>query len=602
MKRIIFAVTLLVASLTNIAQIFGQPAQDYVPGHLYFKLADNFQFQVDTTKSYVSISEKLPFLLPYIQTYGIDSVRSTFYASQSTGLRRTLRLFFNKTALTNQLLETMDGLTTVDYVEKVPLYVTSLSPNDLGSNSLAGQWGLYKINATAAWDLAQGYSTIIVAVVDNAIQTTHPDLASKMWPGYDVADGDNNPNPPNNNFSHGTHVAGIIGAATNNGVGIASIGYNTGIMPVKANKNTNSPNSISHGYEGVIWAADHGANIINMSWGGSGYSTTGANAIDYAWSRGVILVAAAGNNGTNAPVYPAAYSNVIAVAATDINDHVASFSNFGTYVDVCAPGVNIYSTVPSNNYDYKSGTSMAAPMVAGLAGLLMSAKSTVTRQEVIDCLLQTAVNIDGINAAYAGQLGSGRINAYEAVKCLKASCPDVLVLTPPFYNWNSGSHLMSTDISITAKNQLSGTAVVKYYAGNWIQLKAGFSSKCTSFQARIQGCTQFTSEQTEDREGFEDDLENSKKGNTQENITDSDGFKISPNPTSGDLKLHILTPSDNPTLLRLIDMQGKILRQETMASGETDFDFSIADLLPGIYLVGIQKYDGSMFYKKVLKL
>lgn len=602
MKQIIFVVALLAATLETNAPIFGQTVQEYIAGQVYFKLADNFPFQSDTNSTSVNLAVQLPFLSPYVQTFGIDSARSTFYFSKSPALQRTLRLFFNKTAQINQLLKALNALPEVEYVEQVPLYRLTLTPNDLGNNSLSGQWGLYKINATAAWDLAQGYSTILVAVVDNAVQTTHPDLASKMWPGYDVADGDNNPNPPNTTFSHGTHVAGIVGAASNNGMGIASIGYNTGVMPVKATKNTGNSNSISHGYEGVVWAADHGAHIINMSWGGPWYSTTGANAISYAWSRNAILVAAAGNATSNALNYPAAYPNVISVAATDITDHVASFSTYGTWVDVSAPGVNIYSTVPTNSYGHKSGTSMATPLVAGLAGLIMSAKPIVTRQEVIDCLLQTTDDLDALNPTYAGMLGTGRINAYEAVKCMQASCPNDMVLFSPFFDWASGNHLISTDVSIFASNRLSGSATVRYYAGSWIQLKPGFSSKCASFQAKIQGCTHFSGDQAENRELSQPGVENSKNQWPDEQTMPDDGFVVFPNPTSADLNLRFTAYPDNSMQLSLTDIQGKTLRLETLAPGETQFVLTMGDLLPSVYLLSVKRNDGRMFYRKIVKL
>ena len=309
----------------------------------------------------------------------------------------------------------------------------TLTPNDLGPQSgTNNQWGLWRINAQDAWDITTG-TGIIVAIVDDAVLTTHPDLIPNLLPGYDVADNDNDPMPNNSAMSHGTHVAGISGAATNNGVGVASIGFGIRILPVKS---SNQSEVITDAYAGVIWAADNGADVINMSWGGSGFSNTGQNIITYAYDAGCVNVAAAGNDNTSQVFYPAGYDHVISVASTTTNDAKSSFSNYGGWVDVSAPGSAIRSTYFNSSftptYANLQGTSMASPMVAGLAGLVWSVNPEMSPDQIIECVISTTDDISAANPSFLNQLGTGRINAHEAVLCALAT-----VNAPPVANISS---------------------------------------------------------------------------------------------------------------------------------------------------------------------
>ncbi len=214
-----------------------------------------------------------------------------------------------------------------------------------------------------------------------------------------------------------------MGAQTNNALGVASIGFNVSIMPVKIG---DCNDQLVGGYNGIIWAANNGADIINMSWGGAGVSTYGQNVCNNAWNQGAILVAAAGNSGTdgNPIFYPAAYNNVISVANTQSNDTKASSSEYGTWVDVSAPGTSIGSCNATTGYTSLSGTSMASPMVAGLLGLMMSHTPALPRTQLINCLLSSADNIDAQNPNFIGQIGSGRINAHAAMLCITSAALD----------------------------------------------------------------------------------------------------------------------------------------------------------------------------------
>ena len=195
------------------------------------------------------------------------------------------------------------------------------------------------------------------------------------------------------------------------------------------------PQTISDAYSGVIWAADNGADVINMSWGSEGFSNTGQNIINYAHDAGCVNVAASGNDNVSNIFYPAGYNNVISVSSTNSGDFKSDFSNFGNWVDVSAPGSQILSTYIGNGfqpvYANNSGTSMASPMVAGLAGLVLSVNPELSQQQVIECILNTTDDIAAFNPNYLGQLGSGRINAHQAVLCAQATinAPPVSVIT-----------------------------------------------------------------------------------------------------------------------------------------------------------------------------
>lgn len=353
--------------------------------------------------------------------------------------------------------------TFIDYIEPVPEYDFFYTPNDLNSN----QWNLTKINADQAWDETTG-NNILVALVDDAVQTSHPDLSANIWTnpneiagngidddgngyiddinGWDAADNDNDPNPPGSAspsyFSHGTHCAGIIAAHTDNGVGISSIGFNTTIIPVKIAANATS--MLSGAYAGVDYALASGAKIISMSWGGGGYSITYQNLFNYANSIGVTCIAAAGNSNTSTPMYPASYNHVISVGASDPNDIKASFSNFGSTIDVMAPGTGIYSTVPNSTYGFKSGTSMACPLVSGLAALMLAKSPGLSPADLEACLKSSSDDISSQNPSFNGLIGAGRINAFNALNCVKpinANFTSDVVFQCP------GSMIQFTDLS-----------------------------------------------------------------------------------------------------------------------------------------------------------
>lgn len=297
-----------------------------------------------------------------------------------------------------------ENLPTVESVsENIVMYATA-TPNDPAFNQ---QWALKKIQAETAWNTTKGNSTIMVAVIDSGVDYTHPDLAGHVSQGYDFFNNDNN---PMDTCGHGTHVSGIIGAVTNNNVGIAGTNWNVNIMAIKA-LGTVGDKCGSNGasvINSIYYAADNGADIINMSLGGPGTCTSSTphqQAINYARNRGVTVIVAAGNENSDASTkVPASCAGVITVGATGANDERASYSNFGSVVSLSAPGGNktggsctssncILSTfIQSGQQGYAAaaGTSMAAPYVAGAAALLLSANSNLSPDQIKNILMTSA--------------------------------------------------------------------------------------------------------------------------------------------------------------------------------------------------------------------
>lgn len=351
--------------------------------------------------------------------------------------------------------EQLSSLPEVQYAEPWFIYPVNYNPND---PMLSSQYGLTRIQAQLAWDITRGDTSVIIGIVDSGVELGHPDLAANIWynrgemgtdgsgndrrsngidddnngfiddwRGFDFGGADynnivpdNNPNPTGSNNNHGTHVAGIASASTDNGVGIAGTGFRCRILAIKtaADNDTRGSGGVGYiiaGYPGIAYAAIMRATVLNCSWGGSGGSQFEQDIINYATQQGTLVVAAAGNSGVNTPHYPSGYQNVISVAATNSSDVKASWSNFGNTVDVSAPGVGIQSTVYPSTYASWDGTSMASPFAAGTVGLIKAARPTLSALQLGEQLRVTSDNINGSNPSFVDLLGKGRINAYKAV-------------------------------------------------------------------------------------------------------------------------------------------------------------------------------------------
>ncbi|MFN4182026.1 MAG: S8 family peptidase [bacterium] len=317
------------------------------------------------------------------------------------------------------LVQRFQELAEVEYAEPNYTRQAVLIPND---TYFKLQWGFHNtgqssscfsagivdadIDGPEAWDITRGTSTVKIAILDTGIQSNHPDLSGKVVQAKTFVGG-----TPADGHGHGTHVAGIASALTHNARGVAGTCWNCQLMNGKV-LNNSGVGSCSSSSNGIIWSADNGAKVINMSYGSSSLCQTEQNAVNYAWNKGAVLVAAAGNNNTSAKFYPAAHSNVIAVAATDNNDRKASFSNYGSWVHVASPGYCIASTYKNSKYAWASGTSQASPFVAGVSALIFSRFPSYTNAQVRDKIFASTDNIPGTGTYWI----YGRINAFKAVQ------------------------------------------------------------------------------------------------------------------------------------------------------------------------------------------
>jgi hypothetical protein len=402
-------------------------APDYVPQdvpHVFdrtgFTSIDNFLNEIGATR----VELKFPYTLPP-KPGGAD-------------ITRYYNVFFPESLPVPDVCRDFAKVEGIETAEPWQIDYLLLDHNDPFRNN---QYALNLTQANAAHDISTGSRVAPIAIVDTGVFLAHSDLNRNLWinPGEDLdgngvidandrnqRDDDRNgrtddfygwdfmgpDNDPNDVDGHGTHCAGDASAVTNNRVGIASIGYSCAIMAVRSG----AGQTIQYGYEGVDYAVRNGAKVISCSWGGYGGNQWTEQVMQSALDNDVLVICAAGNDNRDRLHYPSAYESVVAVAATNSNDGKAGFSNYGDWVDVSAPGVDILSTVPGNQYAYYSGTSMACPIAAGLAVLLRSTYTEMTALEIRAILLQGADNIDNNLDQFAGQMGSGRINAFRSLE------------------------------------------------------------------------------------------------------------------------------------------------------------------------------------------
>lgn len=345
----------------------------------------------------------------------------------------------------SQKIKELNKDNQIDYVEPDQFISALITPNDPFYDE---QYGLLIIKAPQGWDLEIGSSNEIkIAVVDTGVQLSHPDLAGKISGGYDFI---NNDSVADDDHGHGTHVAGIAASMTNNAIGSAGVSWGAKIMPVKV-LNSSGFGTYSTVSNGITYAADNEARVINLSLGGYSFSQTMQAATDYAYNRGTLVAAAAGNDGDSTVIYPAGNANVLGVAATDSSDKRASFSNYNVYVDVSAPGVNILSTYKGSRYAYMSGTSMAAPFASGLAALILSQNSTMDVSAVSDTITQHSDDLGATGRD--NYYGYGRINAYYSLEWR----PIIRFFVP-----SSGSYIKGTRAVSAAVADADGIAKVEF--------------------------------------------------------------------------------------------------------------------------------------------
>jgi serine protease len=335
---------------------------------------------------------------------------------------------------------------TVTNIKDIEKEMAAYNPNDpdIGTFS-TNMYYINQIKCPDAWGIntttARGDSSTVIGIVDSGTDIDHPDLKTKIhynykdpingidddndgyidnFRGWDISEKDNNPNVDNS--LHGSHVSGCAAAATDNGIGVASPGFNCTFLPVKCAKQS-STNQIDNGYEGIVYAADHGCQIINCSWGGPGGGQYASDVITYATiNKGALVVSSAGNGSNETPSFPSSLDLVLCVASTTSTDAKSGFSTYGHFVDVCSPGSSIRSTVYNDSYTNMSGTSMASPICAGAAAIVKTFYPSYTGLQVGEQLRRTADDIYSLNPSYPEKLGTGRINLYRA---LTESSPSV---------------------------------------------------------------------------------------------------------------------------------------------------------------------------------
>jgi hypothetical protein len=366
----------------------------------------------------------------------------------------------------------------IEFAERDYVAEVAFVPND---SDVANEWHLSKIQAFQAWDGTIGNGNVVVAVLDSGVTLNQPDLAGRILPGYDFVNTNQN---ITDDFGHGTAVTGVIAANGNNGQGVAGIAYDCSVLPVKVMDN-NGFAPYSTIAAGIKYAVDNGARVINLSIAGSAPSATLQDAIDYAWSNNVVVVAAAGNNADSTPQYPAACNHVLGVSSTAPDDSLSYFSSFGSDIKISAPGETIWTTQSDLNNPYGPwrGTSFASPVVAAVAALVISANPTLSNDQIVSLLEQSA---DDIGApGYDTSFGYGRVNALRAVSAASAlpgavspapqAAPSVVLSTP---NANA-QFALGTNISLQVVGSAShagGVITNVALIVNGVQLADGSAS------------------------------------------------------------------------------------------------------------------------------
>jgi len=378
------------------------------------------------------------------------------------------------------------------------------------------QWNLDKVQALDAWQITRGDPSMPIAIIDTGIDLSHPDLAEKLWVnpgeipgngldddgngyvddvhGYDFTNKDGE---PADDHGHGTHVSGIAAAATDNGLGVAGMAPANPLMALKV-MSSSGDGTYFDVAQGIDYALAHGARLLNLSLGGIDASDVLSDAVQTATTAGAILVAAAGNCGSgctfdgqyyvNPLYYPAAYEEVLAVGATNSSDVIASFSEHHPYVDVCAPGVDVYSTYSGGTYRYLAGTSMSTPHVTGLAALLWAADPSLTRKEVAERIVENARDLGapGKDDYY----GWGCINARAAL----CGAPEPLSVTPSMLSFMADAYSLSVPsyrtVQLTNRGcvPLTWTATISPTSGAWVRLNpvTGTLALGTSREVRVE--------------------------------------------------------------------------------------------------------------------
>lgn len=503
-----FFIVLLMPTLA-LTQPNNTPLDRYIPGKLMIKLETEHQIRekgIPGAGSSFDILQELEAQLRVFGLEGMDRVMTDFALEELRGqnrmrmlpgqnqnnfpddLTRTFQVTYSSSVDPLFVASKLSSIPGIEYAEPMFIYETASVPNDPLYGTPGHSYFEFQ-NFPAAWGVTTSSEDIIIAIVDSGTDYNHPDLAGKMWrnpePGRarslfpnifnavvndtigwnfwesgPISNPVQNGDPMGTGSSHGTHVAGTAAAVTNNGIGISGAGYNSTYMVVRAGGTFTDPRSIGFGMQGVLYAAVNGAHVINCSFGGSGFSDFGNDVVNIATALGSIVVASAGNNDTEVLNYPASYENAFSVASVLNSSGVKSgFSTYNYEVDVAATGSNILSTVLNGQYQAFSGTSMSAPIVSGLAALLVHQYPDWSPERIMGQIRNSA-NLDlyDANTEFLYKLGGGLI---DAGKALSTPMPIPEIVSTNFVDSNGDklgldtpgfAHIRITNVGATAQN------------------------------------------------------------------------------------------------------------------------------------------------------
>ncbi len=467
--------TFLLATLTN-----GQFQDEVLSQTIIFKIKETHRAKCSITKI---DDDRFNSLLNEV---GVSKLQKIFPNKQKEertdfiDLSLIYELHYTKSFTIQEVIAKINWLKITDYVEPYYLPKLCFTPND---TLLIDQWYITKIDAENAWTTQKGDTNIVIGITDTGWDPTHPDLVDNVKKNYadpingldDDADGyidnylgwdlgSNDNDALWESTGHGVYVTGLAAAATNNVTGVAGVGFNTKFLPVKISDNIGI---LTQAYQGVVYAADHGCDIINCSWGSFTPSQFNKSIIDYAIvNKGCMVVGAVGNDNGDNVFYPAGYPGVFSVAATEQNDLKKNNSNYGYYVDISAPGEAMKTTGPNGGYGVNGGTSMAAPIVAGAAAIVKSQYPAYTNEQIIAVLRATADDLNILNPTFEDKLGSGRVNLFKGVN---TSNPKFIELT----NYTTTDN--NNNIFV-----LGDTILIEGFFTNWLDPLSGLSVTISS--------------------------------------------------------------------------------------------------------------------------
>lgn len=467
MKQCLLIFTLL---LSSFSAVFAQQELPKEPAHfkgeLIVKIKSRFGEKCDKS------SIQIPSIKELIKAEHIKKTTKIFPThktlkqksanSNKVDLSTVYRFEFDKNLNEKKILKQFQMDPSIEYAEFNFINELTYTPDDSLNSE---QWYLSAIKAYEAWDVQQGDTNVVIAITDTGSDMDHEDLIDDYaynyndpingidddndgfidnFNGWDVADDDNDPETTNS--GHGANVIGIASASADNKKGISGCGFNTRILTVKID--AAATGQLTAAYEGIVYAADYGAFIISNSWGSHSYSQFAQDVVNYAaLNKGCLVIAATGNNGNERRFYPAAYDNVLSVGSTIEEDTVKESSNFGYWAHIFAPGERMLTTNSIGLYSRNGGTSMAAPVVAGVAALVKSQFPNYTAEQVREQLLNTADDIYSINdAKYQGKLGAGRVNAFRAVT--ETSSPGIALINRSISDGNDNVFIVGDTLRI----------------------------------------------------------------------------------------------------------------------------------------------------------